>query len=214
MPSSPYQLISGIVERIVALAPQSVLDVGMGSGKYGWLCREYLEMAHGHPRLRLDGIEAFAPNITDLHRMVYDEIYVGDALEIVPQLQRTYDVVLVIEMLEHLEPEQSTRLIKQLQAISRHVLISVPNRESPQQALYGNEHEIHRHQFTRAELWRLGFHAIASLGPSWVALYGPNVAWFDERPWWWKLLRPAGRLMSETRREHAAIWLHRVLKRR
>lgn len=213
MPSSPYQLIPGIIERVLALAPASILDIGVGSGKYGFLCREYLEMAHGHPRVRLDGIEAFAPNVTDLQRAVYDEMFIGNALDVVPQLTRTYDLVLVIEMLEHLEPAQSTCLIRQLQAISRHVLISVPSGESPQEALYGNEHEIHRHHFTRAELRRLGFHAVASIGPSWVALSGPNVAWFDERPWWWKLLRPVGRLMPQVVRDRLAMGLRRTLMR-
>lgn len=44
LPSSQYYHISKILELIIAIDPSSVLDVGTGFGKYGVLCREYLEL--------------------------------------------------------------------------------------------------------------------------------------------------------------------------
>ena len=210
MPSSPYQLIPAVLERVLFLAPKHILDVGMGSGKYGFLCREYLEMAHGLPRIRVDGIEVFAQNVAALQRSIYDEIFVGDAREVTQSLTRTYDVALVIEVLEHMEFEEAAQLIAQLRALARHVLITVPRRDTPQEALYGNEHERHQHQFTRGDLRSLGFTAVTAVGPSWVAIAGPGVGWFDERPWWWKLLRPVGRLLPEHLRGKPARRLGRV----
>jgi 16S rRNA G1207 methylase RsmC len=44
MPTSNYEAISKILGEILVLDPRSVLDVGPGKGKYGVLCREYLNL--------------------------------------------------------------------------------------------------------------------------------------------------------------------------
>jgi len=44
MPTShPFQL-DDIVQLIIETAPLSILDIGVGFGKYGLLAREYLEI--------------------------------------------------------------------------------------------------------------------------------------------------------------------------
>ncbi len=43
MPTSHLYQISDILEIISLIRPRSVLDVGVGFGKYGLLAREYLE---------------------------------------------------------------------------------------------------------------------------------------------------------------------------
>ena len=44
MPTSLYTQITKILDAIVHTNPQSVLAIGTGFGKYGLLCREYLEL--------------------------------------------------------------------------------------------------------------------------------------------------------------------------
>jgi len=47
MPTShPFQL-DDIVQFIIETAPQSILDIGVGFGKYGVFAREYLGPTHG-----------------------------------------------------------------------------------------------------------------------------------------------------------------------
>ncbi len=82
MPSSQHYHISKIMDLIIALKPKSVLDIGAGYGKYGVLCREYLELWDGrqnyHERLRrIDSVEIFEKYVTPLHKYVYDHIYIG-----------------------------------------------------------------------------------------------------------------------------------------
>ncbi|HII30270.1 TPA: glycosyltransferase family 1 protein, partial [Candidatus Woesearchaeota archaeon] len=85
MPSSSHYQISKIMNLVVKLNPSSILDVGVGFGKYGVLCREYLELGDGREEYdkflrRIDGIEAFKNYITPLHRFIYDHIYIGDGV--------------------------------------------------------------------------------------------------------------------------------------
>ncbi|RME82607.1 MAG: glycosyltransferase family 1 protein, partial [Planctomycetota bacterium] len=82
MPTSLPNQINEILTLILGVAPQSVLDIGVGFGKYGFLAREYLEMEHGQGTYgkwtkRIEGIEAFEEYITPLHREIYDEIHIG-----------------------------------------------------------------------------------------------------------------------------------------
>ena len=54
MPVSIQFQITPCVSRIIGAQPKSVLDVGCGFGKWGYLCREYLDAFHGRFR-REDG---------------------------------------------------------------------------------------------------------------------------------------------------------------
>lgn len=47
MPSSRRQNITELMSLIVQLNPSEVLDLGAGTGKYGFQCREYLDVWAG-----------------------------------------------------------------------------------------------------------------------------------------------------------------------
>jgi hypothetical protein len=52
----------------------------MGFGKYGVLCREYLELWDGREnyhefKRRIDGVEAYDKYITPIHKFVYNNMY-------------------------------------------------------------------------------------------------------------------------------------------
>ena len=51
MPSSQHYHISKIMDLIISVKPFSVLDVGSGFGKYGVLCRKYLELWDGRDNM-------------------------------------------------------------------------------------------------------------------------------------------------------------------
>ena len=46
MPTSWYQAIPSIMEQIEYQRPKSILDVGVGFGKYGLLIRDILEIPY------------------------------------------------------------------------------------------------------------------------------------------------------------------------
>lgn len=161
MPTSHHRQISTIVEAIIFLNPQSVLDIGVGFGKYGVLCREYLELWDGredyHTFTRqIDGIEAFEDYLTPVHHHIYDHIFIGKAQQIVKTLKTSYDLVLVIDVLEHLTRTEGTTIIKTLLSKHAGVLISTPKKMESQDDVFQNEYEIHRTQWTRRDLCAFG----------------------------------------------------------
>ncbi len=218
MPTSQWRQITPIIDKVVRLSPHSVLDVGVGNGKYGFLCREYLDLDQTSPdarfgqrRAMIHGIEVFEPYITDVQRAIYDRIFVGDAREVVPSLTEVYDVVLLVDVLEHFDQRDAVSLLTELKRIGRHIIISVPSDAMPQAAVFGNEYETHRHSFTGDELRSLGFQVLSRVGGSWVGIWGPRAMEFYDYPGWWKAMRPLGRLFPGGMRQQLVTAVKRLL---
>jgi hypothetical protein len=135
--------------------------VGIGFGKYGFLCREYLELwgkkeNYGKFEKIIDGIEVFEKYLTPTHRFIYNEILIGDAKDIVKKLSRRYDLVLLIDVLEHFSKEEGGEMIKDILDHNESVLISVPRDIGDQEDVFGNKHETHRAQWTTQDLKKMG----------------------------------------------------------
>jgi len=144
------------MELILVLKADSILDVGVGFGKYGLLLREYLELWDGRGvynqwKRRIDGIEAVRGYLTAVHHYIYDHIYVGYALEVVPTLRERYDLILLKDIIEHFSMEDGLRLKQCTTERGRNVLISTPKSVSIQSNAFGNPYETHRSQWTKAD---------------------------------------------------------------
>ena len=138
MPSSYPQSILPILEAIEFIKPKSVLDIGFGRGKYGFLVKEY------YPKVKVDGLEVFEPYITNLQREIYDNIFIGDILKTeVGQ----YDLYLLIDIIEHFEKEEAHDLLNKLLKQGK-IIVSTPKTFIPQEAENGNEWEIHKTLWT------------------------------------------------------------------
>lgn len=157
MPTSNPRQIGDLVEMIVAADPHSILDVGVGFGKFGVLAREYLEFLDGHEvygdwRRRIDGIEIFPNYLTGLHDAVYDRIMEGDAADILPGLpDADYDLVLLVDILEHFDAEVGTAVVDQCLRVGRNAIVSTPLHFFTQEG-FGNPHEQHRSFWTKSDL--------------------------------------------------------------
>lgn len=133
MATSFYSSLTDVMTLIMALdpPPQNVLDVGIGGGKYGLLCREYLtywERRGRRPVQRIDGIEPHLPAVGELQKNIYDQILVGDARTILPSLKEdAYDLALLMDVIEHFEKADGERVLRELQRVARVVLVSTPS---------------------------------------------------------------------------------------
>ena len=173
MPSSRSNHIPTVLNVVKQLRPASILDIGTGFGKWGFLLREYTDIAsseHDHARyskgnwrVQIDGIEGFEPYVTPVHRYVYDNIYVGDARALLPQLDR-YDVILMCDVIEHLEKPEGTALLKECQRhANRAVIVSTPSKFVPQGPACGNDMEVHRSHWTGQHFHQLGTAVVKEL---------------------------------------------------
>lgn len=154
MPSSRPDPIPVVIHLLRQLRPRSILDVGVGFGKWGHLFREYTDINEAetdprryqreHWQVRIDGIEGHAAYLTNLHWFLYNEIHVGDALTILPQLGR-YDLVFLGDIIEHFEKAQGRQLLEQaLGHATQAVVLTTPKYETAQEDLCHNELERHR----------------------------------------------------------------------
>jgi 2-polyprenyl-3-methyl-5-hydroxy-6-metoxy-1,4-benzoquinol methylase len=157
MPSSQHYHISKIMDLIILVNPMSILDVGTGFGKYGVLCREYLELwdgRHSYSQFlrRIDGVEVFEEYITPLHKFVYNNIYVSDIINILDNIESRYDLVLLIDVLEHFEKRQGETVLRKILSKNGGALISTPKNPSSQKDAFNNVYETHRSKWAKRDL--------------------------------------------------------------
>ena len=191
MPTSHWQQLNEIVEIIVLIKPRSLLDVGTGFGKYGVLAREYLELRDGRAvyddwQCRVDGVEAFVDYLTPLHHFVYDQVYVGEATAVIPTLDTRYDLLLLIDVLEHLTFAEGMALLHKCQLRARNVLVSTPRRFFRQKAAFGNPFEMHRSHWRRRDFEMFQAPCFIPNEHSLIAFWGDDKAAVQAQFFGWK----------------------------
>lgn len=156
MPSSRPETISHICLRILGINPTSILDVGVGFGKWGFLSREYTDIRWGRYnrdswKTVIDGIEVFNTYITDLQKLIYNNIFIGNVMEVLPNLM-VYELIIANDIIEHFEKEESKKLISLIELKSKRSIITTPNGFSQQGVYLGNAWERHLCGWTKEEL--------------------------------------------------------------
>lgn len=158
MPVSDYHAVSDIMGEIQRLSPRSVLDLGVGFGKWGVLCREILDARFGRCRpeqweAQIFGIEAHAEYRNPAWAS-YDLVQVakfGLFRKWLPMLHGCFDLVLMIDSLEHLKPEAGRSFLRQIADDHDAVIVSVPNGPMEQGETFGNPYEAHLWTFNGTE---------------------------------------------------------------
>ncbi|WP_391204299.1 glycosyltransferase family 4 protein [Psychrobacillus sp. L4] len=150
MPTSWYQAVPTIIDLVQMDGPQSILDIGVGFGKYGVLLREVFDIPYERYdkknwHLQLDGVEGFEGYNNPIHDYVYNKMYYGNIFSVLPKLSQKYDTLLLIDVLEHFEKEEGLRLIAGLlEVTNRSLIVSTPIWPAPQGDYIGNELETHK----------------------------------------------------------------------
>ena len=167
MPSSYPHNIPAIVQVMLDLRPASMLDIGPGYGKYGFLAREYVDDFRGE--MRIDAVEVFPDYLRRVGWSPYDEVLHVNLLEV--DLHRHYDLVLMIDVLEHFDRPDGYDAIYRATSAGDAVLISTPIGYE-QGASHGNEHEAHLSEWHPDDLTSHGltWEDVASDELSWVGL--------------------------------------------
>ena len=136
MASSFSIQIPAIVYLLQQLKPASVLDIGKGFGKYGFLIHEYVGIDNTkkiNPGLsmsmqssvKVDAVEADEDLMLPHLDQIYSKVYFGDVFKIYKELPR-YEVILMVDVIEHLDKENSLSMLKYFLSKNSTVLISTP----------------------------------------------------------------------------------------
>jgi hypothetical protein len=175
MPTSPYAHLYTIVEFLNNVRPASILDVGVGNGKIGFIARDLLDVMVGERgkykkedwKIKIDGIEIFPEYIQDHQRAIYDHIYIGDAFDVIDTLG-TYDMIVLGDVLEHFEKSQAHRFVDKCIAHSnKHMVVCTPlGAKWTQSEVYGKLYDKHLSSWSSEELKPLAcYHNIFQYAP-------------------------------------------------
>jgi hypothetical protein len=149
MPVSNYTNIGPIMNKIRSIHAQSpiksVLDIGIGFGKYGFLLREFLDIRVGRYdkvswQTRIDGVEIWPAYVNELHRYIYDRVYIGDIMKL--SFSQLYDLVIMSEIIEHLNKIEGLKLLNSL-SFNTALIITTPQHFVASSGNWENPYEKH-----------------------------------------------------------------------
>ncbi|UOQ86654.1 glycosyltransferase [Gracilibacillus salinarum] len=177
MPTSFYQAIPEIMDHIIIDAPKSILDIGVGFGKYGVLLREKLDIPQQRYSkeswtLKLEGIEGFEGYRNPIHDYVYDKIHYGEIGEVMDSLGN-YDTIILIDVLEHFEKKEGIKIIQQiLEHTNKSLIISTPLYPDPQGSYLSNSLETHKSKWNIIDLTAFDFnHKLVEIGENGAQIF-------------------------------------------
>lgn len=133
MPSSNSETIPFEIEFIRKYNPnlESVLDVGIGFGKGGFLIREYMDVKDKQRyklqdwKVKIVGIDIFDGYVSDIQRLIYNQIIIGDVFDVLPKLGK-FDLVILGDVIEHFEKHKGRELLKEVFKHTENVVVTTP----------------------------------------------------------------------------------------
>ena len=154
MPSSDPETIPRVLKLLRIINPLSIMDVGAGNGRYGFLFRESLDfdfdrMVKDTWKIQIDGIEICEKYITPVHQFVYNHIFIEDWLSC--NIDH-YDLIFIGDVLEHFQEGDWQRALMKAKKHSKTTIVVSPNWNGSitQGAWGGNEYEKHRVELSPA----------------------------------------------------------------
>jgi hypothetical protein len=123
-------------QKIVQLAPKTVLDIGAGQGVYLDLIRQGIGGG-----VIVNAVEVWQPYIDqfDLENR-YDKLF---AMDVRQMTNFAYDLVILGDVLEHMSESDAIDLWEKISLQAKNAIISIPIIHYHQEAINGNPYEVH-----------------------------------------------------------------------
>jgi len=120
---------------------------------------------------RAYGVDIYEPYLAHAQQYHTHDLYVQDDILNLRCLPKSFDVVLMSEVLEHLDKGHGLVLLAMAEEWARRkVVVKVPNGYVPQPAFDGNPYQEHRSAWTLDDLQSLGYTVSGASG--WKPLRG------------------------------------------
>lgn len=173
MPVSDIWSVPPIIAAVQRLQPKGILDLGIGFGKYGVLCREVLDAVHGRCNPEswevdicgVEGFEAYANPSWGAYNAVAIEDFARHYQQITG-----WPLVLMVDSLEHVQEDLGKEILRFLVKHNKNVIVSVPMGLCPQGDVFGNSFEKHRTTFSGPQDFAEYNHEVLYMGVCCVVL--------------------------------------------
>jgi len=166
MGSSTSAIVEEVMSMFWNIKPRTVLDVGVGTGKWGFLFREKVDFRNCHSeenfQVRIDGIEIDKQWIRDYHKLIYNDIYIDDLTKF--RIKRDYDLIMMGDVIEHIEKEEGKAFLDRALIRCKYLIITAPlgDRESvffeKQKKIY--PHEEHKSAWSLDDFWNTSYNLL------------------------------------------------------
>ena len=149
-PHYPFTALHIVWSRLDKQA-KSLLDVGCGKG-------DPMSFINKHGSFDVTGVDLFQPYLEEAKRKaVYRRLVFGNAL-FLPFESKTFDTVICMELLEHLEEADGNLLLGELERVARkQILLTTPIGRYEQHAYDGNRYQEHKFIWTIGALRSQGY---------------------------------------------------------
>jgi hypothetical protein len=144
--SNPWHL-PVVLHYATSVKPARILDIGVGMGAYGFMLRQYLDVANERIKPEswetvIDGVEIFPEYGNPVWEYAYDTIHIGDVRQLLSSLGK-YDLIIANDVLEHFSQHEARMLAQEFLRMAPVLIATTPAGEYPQGAWGGNEAETH-----------------------------------------------------------------------
>lgn len=158
----------------------SVLDLGCGSNS---------PLSRIRKTFYSVGVDIFEPSIEESKKAkIHHEYKVGNVLDIDKYfVKKSFDVVVALDLIEHLEKEDGLLLINKMEMIAKKkIVILTPNGFTHQDAYGNNPYQVHRSSWEKQEFKQHGFTVRGMRGLRWLR---GECATLKFKPWFfWGLI--------------------------
>jgi len=143
----------------------SVLDLGCGPNSPIKYCRVKYSV----------GVDVFRPYIEESKKKKIHNKYILKDITRINFKPKSFDAVIMIDVLEHLEKEQGRKLLKKAEKwAKKKVIVSTPNGFISQKAIDKNSFQAHLAGWTPEEMRELGYKGYGMAG--WKFLRRENIS--------------------------------------
>ena len=188
-PYIPFTSLNTVLRKLDREA-RTVLDVGCGKGVPARAIKQ-------RTGARIVGCDIFIPYLQECGRKGYHDALLVCDVRALPFVEKSVDVVVCLEVIEHLGRQDALELLQDLQAIARRqIILSVPRGAYEQHEYDGNRHQEHKSVWSPTDFRQLGYkvcgHGVRNLaGEAGLASRLPPLL----RPSWYFLWVLAGLLV-------------------
>lgn len=135
-------------ETFIPMKFKTALDVGCGKGTTATILRNYRSPE------RIEGLDAFLPYLHHCSKFgCYDALHFFNLskTQSLPFQDKEFDLVLCLEVVEHLYKTEAMKLLDELKRIGKHIIVSTPSTFNCQTSLDNNPFQIHKCRLSKKD---------------------------------------------------------------